>query len=357
VKALVRNGGSTSTEDAVDLGLEWLALHQDPLGHWDSNGFSAQCKLNLCDGVGGPLYDPGVTGLALLAFLGAGETHRHGEHQKTVKVALRRLKDLQDPEGCIGPRTDVRYIYNHAIGALALVEAYAATGSPLFKTSAQSAVDFIRRAQNPYLAWRYGVRTGDNDTSVTAWMISTLFQARRAGLRVDPAGFDGTTAWIDKVTEPEFGRVGYTSRGTPAARPERLLMRFPTDRTESLTAIGVLARVLAGEDPRRSEMIAKGADLMVRQPPRWDEALGSVDMYYWLWGSQAMFQVGGDPWKQWNVALKEAVLDHQRKDGDEKGSWDPVGPWGTEGGRIYSTAACVLAMETYYRHPRLSGDR
>ncbi|MHC4860718.1 MAG: prenyltransferase/squalene oxidase repeat-containing protein [Planctomycetota bacterium] len=350
---LARNGGSSSTEGAVDLGLAWLALHQSQGGHWDCDGFSAQCRLNRCSGPGNGRYDPGVTGLALLAFLGARETHRSGSHQRTVREGLRYLSRIQSPEGRIGPLTVTKFVYGHAIGTLALVEAYRLTSSPLFKSSAQRAIDYIHRAQNPYLAWRYGVRPGDNDTSVTGWMLAALDAAKRAGLRVDPAGFDGARAWIDKATEPEFGRVGYTARDTGTERPESLALRFPPERSEALTAIGVFSRVRLGEDARKSELIQKGAEILTRRLPSWDEALGTVDMYYWFWGSHATFQVGGDAWKRWNAALKEVLVDRQRKDGDEKGSWDPVGAWGAEGGRVYSTALCVLALEVYYRHPRL----
>ena len=31
------------------------------------------------------------------------------------------------------------------------------------------------------------------------------------------------------------------------------------------------------------------------------------------------------------------------------GSWDPSGPWGRYGGRLYSTAISTLTLEVYYR--------
>ena len=51
--------------------------------------------------------------------------------------------------------------------------------------------------------------------------------------------------------------------------------------------------------------------------------------------------------------MKTAIVDHQRKDGCARGSWDPVGPWGREGGRVYSTALCTMCLEVYYRYPRV----
>ena len=349
-------GGTTQTQNAVDLGLEWLKNHQDPEGYWDCDGFMAQCKLSpSCGDPGSALYDPGVSGLALLAFLGAGETHKHGNYKKTVREGLKYLKQIQDPEGCFGPRTTQHFTYNHSIAALAMAEAYALTASPLFKQSAQVAIDFVLKAQNPYLAWRYGVRPQDNDTSVSGWMIMALKSAQAAGLRVDSAGFDGLNAWLEKVTEPEYGRVGYTSRGTGPARPQDLMDKFPADKSESLTAVGILSRIFIGEDPRKSEIIQKGSDLCLKALPVWDPESGAVDMYYWYYATLALFQVGGDTWKTWNVAIKDAIIDHQLKDGDVKGSWDPIGPWGRDGGRVYSTALMVMCMEVYYRYGRVFG--
>ena len=59
------------------------------------------------------------------------------------------------------------------------------TGSAIYKGSAQKALDFIALARNPYFAWRYGVKPGDNDTSVTGWMMMALpeRQAHQRGRR------------------------------------------------------------------------------------------------------------------------------------------------------------------------------
>ncbi|MHC4473421.1 MAG: hypothetical protein ACYS99_20950, partial [Planctomycetota bacterium] len=88
--------------EAAKLALAWLAEHQDRAGHWDCDAFSKSCDHTPCSGAGNPQYDPGVTGLSLLAFLGAGETHRSGEYKSVVKNALQYLKQIQDPEGCFG---------------------------------------------------------------------------------------------------------------------------------------------------------------------------------------------------------------------------------------------------------------
>jgi hypothetical protein len=332
-------------------GLEWLRDHQHPDGFWDCDGFMRQDKVPpICDGAGQAIYDPGVTGLALLAFLGVDQTHRHGDFKDTVRKGLQYLGSIQTADGCFGPKTDGHFVYNHAVCTLAMVEAYGATGAPHLKKSAQKAVDFIHKAQNPYLAWRYGIRPQDNDTSVTGWMVSALFAAKRAKLRTFDPSFEGARNWIEKVTNAKTGRVGYTAIDTGPARPEGQVDRWPPEKSESLTAIGILVRMYTGEDPRKSEIIAKGVDRCLKRLPVWDLASGTVDPYYWYYGSLALRKVGGRSWRKWDKALVAAVVDHQRRDPVSfKGSWDPDGPWGASGGRVYSTALCTLILLTPVR--------
>ncbi len=345
--------GAARHSTFVRQGLEWLKRHQHKDGYWDSDAFGAACSDERCGGPGQSIYDPGVTGLALLAYLGAGESHEAGQYRLTVKAGLDFLKTIQDADGCFGARTG-HFTYNHACAALAMVEAYALTGSPLYKRSAQLGVAFIERCQNPHLAWRYDVRPKDNDTSVTGWMVSVLFAAKNAGLVVSDKPFAGARNWMNNVTD-ESGKVGYTQRGNGPARPAEVMDKFPADRSESLTAAGVLIRTMLGES--HSDEVEKGVDLCLKVLPRWDPKSGSIDMYYWYYGSMAMHQAAGKSWKTWKSALETALHESQRGEGCAKGSWDPVGPWGNDGGRVYSTALCLLALETETRHGRIAGRK
>jgi hypothetical protein len=350
--------GGENTETVTEAGLEWLKNHQSAGGYWDCDGFEAMCKKNKCGGTGGPLFDPGCTGLSTLAFLGYGETHKTPRYGHVVRNALKYLKGIQDAEGCFGPRTSNHFVYNHSIAALCMAEAYGLTQSPLFKSSAQNGINFVLQCQNPYLAWRYGVRPQDNDTSVTGWMVMSLKSAVGAGLDVDPAAFEGAKAWLDKVTEPEYGRAGYTARGNGPARPQELMDKFPADKSESLTAVAILTRIFCGAT-KEDDYVKKGADLMLKCPPVWDEAAGTIDYYYWYYGTLAMFQVGGDHWKKWNESMKKSIIDNQRgdKNDDRWGSWDPLDPWAQDGGRVYSTAVNVMCLEVYYRYARVFGTK
>ncbi|MBI4613949.1 MAG: protein kinase [Planctomycetes bacterium] len=351
---LVASGGGRGTQSAVDMGLRWLAAHQDKSrGMWDSDDFQAQCKKNTCSGRGTEWCDPGQTGLALLAFLGAGHTHQQGKYQETVKLALQYLKDIQDQEGCFGPRNN-NYMYNHAIACLAVAEAYGMTKSPLLKESAQRGIDFIVSAQNPGFGWRYKTKPGDNDTSVTGWVVMALKSAKVSELSVPSDTFYGAQNWLDSVTDDQYYRTGYIQRGDKGARYRYLNEKFM--RTESCTAISIISRVFMSSE--RSEPRSEQGDLLSQSLPTWDTNGGpggtsKIDFDYWYWGTLAMFQLGGDYWKTWNESMKTAIVSHQRKDGDERGSWDPIDAWGSEGGRVYATSVNVLSLEIYYRYARV----
>ena len=60
------------------------------------------------------------------------------------------------------------------------------------------------------------------------------------------------------MTDPDYGRVGYISRGPGPARPQELVDRFPDEKSESMTAVGVLARIFLGEDPKKSDADQEG---------------------------------------------------------------------------------------------------
>jgi hypothetical protein len=349
-------GTTRATENAVELGLKWLADHQDEDGRWDCDGFPARDPADdQCDGRGAAPYDVGVTGLALLAFLGAGYTDREpseNPYAGNVRRGLRYLIAGQGDDGVFGTRDTQRFIYNHVIATLAMCEAYWMTRNPRYRLSAQNGLDFLAAARNPNLAWRYVPRGGDNDTSVTAWCVLAFKAGKFAGLEVDPDAFRGARDWIESMTGAE-GRVGYRTRGGFPDRSAGAEARWPAARSQSMTAAGILVRIFLGEDPH-GDAIRKGAKLCVETPPEWNPDSGSIDMYYWYWGTLAMFQVGGRPWDVWNKAMDKAIVRHQhmRGSGSRAGSWDPLDPWGADGGRIYSTALMTMCLEVYYRYDR-----
>jgi len=368
---VARGGGSKATESAVMAGLRWLARHQSQDGGWHAEAFSQCCAPGTpCSGNGYAQFDPGLSGLSLLAFLGAGYTHLSREtyedkytHQKmsfgtVVKKGIKFLQGVQDEEGCFGTRTG-EFMYNHSIAALAMAEAYGLTNAAQYRPIAQKGIDFLASAQNPYRGWRYSVKPGDNDTSVTGWCVMALKSADISGLTTSKTGYDGAKAWIESVTDDE-GEIGYNGKGKVD-----VVVRGKNEAWgphPSMTAVGLLCKIFI--DKKEDAKLNKHADRIVKDLPRWEEPaqMKPIDFYYWYYGTLAIFQLDGPSgpyWKKWNENMKDALVKHQKigKDGCEDGSWDPaMCRWGFAGGRVYATAINVLTLEVYYRYASAFGS-
>jgi hypothetical protein len=346
--------------EAVTAAFEWLRRHQDEDGHWDCDGFMKHDVDGApCTGPGNGANDVGVTGLALLAFLGAGNTMREGPYRKNVRRGVRWLLEQQNENnGLLGTNASQSYVYSHAIAATALCEAYGLSDMlPSLKKPAQQAVNFIAYARNPYGVWRYEPRVTDGDTSITGWMVQALLSAKEFQLDVDDAALKSALVFFDGVSDPTTGAAGYTKPGEGSSRAVGKGDKFPNNRTEALTAVVLLCRYLMHQDPKETRIMAPAAETIMRKPPVWNENDGSIDMYYWYYGSYAMYQVGGRQWITWSTKLTDAALKTQQKDGNAKGSWDPVDAWGEDGGRVYSTAIMALCLEAYYRYAQVSFAR
>jgi hypothetical protein len=350
--------GGQQTAEAVRDGLIWLKNHQDQDGHWDTANFMKHDKEGPpCDGAGNPVNDIGITGLALLAFLGEGNTMRQGHYRDVVRRSVKWLVDQQDTDGLIGMKTSHEFMYSHSIAALALCEAYGLSDYKPLKAPAQKAINYLQNARNPYKVWRYYPQDGDNDTSLTGWMVLALASAKEFKLTVDENALKYSQLWFDEVTDPVTGQAGYTKRGEGSSRREGMQDKFPSTKTEALTGVVLLCRFFLGEDPKTQPLMNLAADTILKKPPVWDPNAGTIDMYYWYYASFAMFQMGGARWDAWNKKMTDATVKSQRKDGNFKGSWDPIDPWGQDGGRVYATAIMVLCLEVYYRYSKILGGR
>ena len=344
------------TATAVQRGLAWLAAHQEEAGCWDADGFMKHdVEGEPTDGPGHATNDVGVTGLALLAFLGDGHTLRSGKYREHVKRAAKWLRDQQDADtGLIGSNASSSFIYNHAIATLAVVEAYGLSDYKILKKTAQQAINYLERHRNPYAVWRYQPRDNDNDTSVTAWCVAAYKAGQHFDLEVNDQALRIAAAWFDQMTDPVTGRTGYTERGGRSSRgPGDRARRHPTDKTEAMTAATLFCRYLLGQSPEKERIMRLQADLIASKPPKWDPKSGTIDPFYWYYGALAAYQTGGRVWNVWQRGLTRAVARNQRVEGNFLGSWDPEGPWGEEGGRVYTTALLTLALETSYRYSRL----
>ncbi|MDZ7815957.1 MAG: prenyltransferase/squalene oxidase repeat-containing protein [Planctomycetota bacterium] len=333
-------GGTDATplsENAVNKGLKWLADHQEPDGHWDTKKWGGH----------GP-YDPGICGLALLAFAGAGQTEKTGKYRRTVQKAIKWLAENQDTDGNFAPG---QTMYSHAIPTLALLESAAMAPIARTRSIAKRGLDYMLNAQNQYKAWRYWPNDGDNDMSVTTWCVMAMKAANVAGFDVSNDAWGGVKAFLEEVTEPNYGQVGYT------ARPVRGANEQPFQKY-SMTACGLLCRLYLGES-RDTRLMRLGKQILMENLPEWDQpGINAPFFYYWYYGSLVMFQFEGKEWKRWNEKMHDLLIQHQiSEQGELEGSWDPPSEhhFGKMGGRVYSTAMGVLTLEVYYRYEIISG--
>ncbi|HTY99951.1 MAG TPA: prenyltransferase/squalene oxidase repeat-containing protein, partial [Rhodocyclaceae bacterium] len=345
-KAVGRFGGSQATESSVEAALRWLARHQEKDGSWDARKYEATAG-----GSDNTRIRVGCTGLALLAFLGAGYTEKSGPFADNVARAEHWLMKQQKPNGMIAEVQsgggEIAAGYNHAVAGLALAEAYGMGKNAEIGQVAQKAVDYsVKTHQVAYGGWRYDAKQ-EGDTSVTGWFVMQLKSAKIAGLQVDGAGFQGAMKFLDGVTDKE-GRACYGPDGH-------------TTKSSSMTAVGMVCRQFMGA-ANTDPLLVKQAEMLAAKPPKWVPQNGIHDPqepYYWYYGTLAMFQMGGRYWEAWNATLKPTLVNNQCKangqalDGsaaDKDGSWDADSGWGPTGGRVYHTAINALSLEVYYRY-------
>jgi hypothetical protein len=334
---LDEEGGSLKTEAAVVRGLRWFAGHQEKDGHWSLDNFSHAGDCNgQCDGRGGD-SDVAATALALLPFLGAGQSHKLGIYQDNVDRGLRWLVKQQKPDGDLRGSGGLGRMYAHGLATIVLCEAVAMTNDDSLRGPAISAAEFIVRAQHPEGGWRYEPGQ-EGDLSVIGWQLMALQSAKMAYIDVPQHAFNRAAHFLNSV---RAGRRGGLFGYQPGSAP-----------TPAMTAEGLLCREYLGW-PKDHAGLQEGVDWLLKEHlPNKDHP----NIYCWYYATQVMHNVGGEPWKKWNAAVRDALLAMQEKSGHPAGSWAPRG--GAiggdydvhQGGRIYMTSLSLCTLEIYYRY-------
>jgi len=320
---LAAYGGTATTEAAVKMGLEWLKKNQGKDGLWSLTGPYSTGS--------GVENRAAASAMALLAFQGAGHTHKTGEHREVVARGWAAMLRMQDADGNFFKEGSFHHrLYTQAQATIALCELYGMTRDVKYKAPAQKALDYCFRIQSPSGGWRYSPN-GESDTSVTGWFVMALQSGLMAGLKVPSEKLTKISQYLDQATTDGGSQYGY--------RPgygEKI----------SMTAEGLLCRQYLGwkhDDPR----LVRGANIVGENPMNWNEQ----DVYYWYYATQTLHHMGGEWWNKWNRVMRQTVPEHQTKIGREKGSWSPSDDaWGHQGGRLFTTCLSIYMLEVYYRH-------
>ncbi len=347
-EGLRAQGGTEKSESAVSTGLAWLSRQQQSDGHWELHqGYpdAGQIRTNT-----------GATALTLLAFQGAGYTHRDGSYKQKLEKGISWLLGVQKKEGSLkgdfydfDREGDAASFYAHAQATIALCEAFAMTRDERLPKPINLALAFIREAQHPVTGgWKYR-RHSEGDLSVFGWQIMALETARMAGIDVPQEVLEKAAGFLDLVQEQNGSRYRYEPEPTKSATP-------------AMTAEGLMCRQYLGW-PRDHSALRAGVKYLLEPDnlPSWSS--GRRNIYHWYYAAQVLHNLQGPEWEEWNAVMREELVKNQAKGGGKTGgSWNPFQPAGAidensdKGGRLYVTCLALLTLEVYYRHLPLYHD-
>ena len=226
-------GGTEASEQAVQSGLAWLARTQSADGGWDADqhgsGVETRALGHNRDHAGAQA-DTGVTGLALLAFMAAGNTHYDGEHRETVQKGLEYLIRNQAANGDLSGNAKLfARTYCHSMSLLALSESLAVTGDERIKSAVERGADYSLRMQNPTGGgWRYQANDV-GDMSQFGWQVLALHSASLGGVETPMPNIQLMKKFLASCTSGDANGLGSYRTGVPpnpTMTAEALLCRY-----------------------------------------------------------------------------------------------------------------------------------
>lgn len=300
--------------EMYDRGLQYLVKTQTDDGGWS-----------------GGEQGPGVTGMALMAFLASGEDPNFGLYSKQVRKAVKNIIRGQTAStGYLG-----NSMYHHGFGMLALAEAYGTVDDRNLWTAAEkgsgrsigAALELAVRAaltsqkKNSYGGWRYTPDSNDADTSVSGAVLVGLLAARNAGIEVPDEAVDRAISYYQSMTS-NSGQVAYSGG----------LGGF--DESLARISIGSLVYSIA----RRKDLpqYKTTIEYLKQKPEMQPNGYREYACYY---ESQALFQGDLPTWEKWNKLLVRQLKQQQQPDGSFKGDFGPH----------VATSFSLLALALNYR--------
>ncbi len=337
-----RYGATTESEAAVEKALAWLAAHQRPNGSWSFNLEHAPCSGRCSHSkIASDMATPstGATGLALLAFLGAGYTHTEGKYQKVVNDGLYYLRGAA-VEATSGIDWQQGSMYGHGIAMMAVAESLAMSrtkenekGDADLRDLVEDATWFTTYAQHKNGSWGYSPGKF-GDTTQTGWQVLSLIAARRSKVPISYHILPKARDYILSTRLDESYSFAYQ-------KGER---QDPTN-----TAIGLTLMLYLGKTPYDLQMSRALDDLSNRGPKL-------TNVYHDYYGTLALHHSRHSNWTQWNKKVRDHLVRTQASSGHEAGSWHFKDEFGDVGGRLYTTAMSAMILEIYYRYLPLYGD-
>ena len=328
-------GATRESEQAVEAALAWLAAHQRGNGSWSFNlelgPCNGACRHSKKKGTDSPTPVTGATGLALLAFLGAGHTHQHeGPYQETVRRGIYFLRDVAGEAGA-GLDWQQGSMYGHGIALMAMSEALAMTsgeqvGDADLRRLVSRGASFSCNAQHENGSWGY-VPGSPGDMTVSAWQVLSLVAAKKNHIDIHTNALSSAKEFVLSTSKDREFWFGY--KGPPGE--------------ETTTAIGLALMLYLGQSTEYTPFYHALTDLADRGPKL-------QNVYHDYYATLALHHSRHHAWDEWNHELRDHLIRTQANKGHEAGSWHFADPWGDIGGRLYTTAMCAMTLEVYYRY-------
>lgn len=292
--------------DAVIRGLRWLQQSQNKDGSW---------------GTGTDDLDA-TTGIAVLAFLGHGETPASSEFGKTVEQGMKYLLTsmMATNRPVLSGQPPAL-----AISTWAVCESYSSTRIFALLPAVEKGLAVIQKGQKQSGLWdgNFSPDKGGDDVDVSVWQVLALKSGLMMGSHEELRESLGKALGAMKTTletKPKLGSV--------------------------LGAVFCLQLCGEGQSP-----VCQGAlsDLATLTPD-WKAPSCSDPIFRWYLATQAFFYKGGEQWKRWNLLFAPQLIEHQIisqvVQDKSVGYWDSPGS-GERYGRVYTTALSIMNLEVY----------
>ncbi len=323
------------SERALERGLAWLANNQTTEGNWGSN-------------------DLGLVSTGALAFLSAGYTPYHYKYGMVVDRALNYVLKNARPSGLLNIANQRRDMYNHGLSTFVLGQAYGMTGDQRLSPLLDKALKLIASTQCEDGGWDYIAHRQKNghDLSLAVMQAKALRGAMDSGLEV-PA--EVVEFAIKSVREHYRSKSGKTGLKDPSIRNEPGQFTYDGHRpTLAMAAAGVVCLQEFGEYddwriPRNIDVI-RAAVQKLGKPSSGHVPFDAYTLYYL---GQAVYQVGGEAWRECYPRIRDALVASQVSDPrnpKRDGQWRDSGRVGGKPGELYGTAVgCfILAIPNRY---------
>lgn len=351
LERLTQNGGTQACEDAVMKSLRWLKNNQKPDGSW------------------GDRNKPAMTGLALLAYFGHCETPVSEEFGDSCMKGIVYLVNVgMKNDGKMASNfTENSWPYEHAIATYALGEA--ATFCKELKVEVPSLMEVTEKAgqyiidnQHENGGWSYLYTTkppkDHADLSVAGWQIQALKACSHTGIKYNRMA-TCISKGLDYVNKCQHDSGGFGYQFRLDDKKGTISVNDPEKKYFTLTGVGMLCNQMWGKGNRAE--VSKGSKYILEHT-KFDYNTEFCDLYGHYYESQAMMQVGGKAWTEYNDLVRDQLLNNQEEDG----SWKAPGGGkkqgdlravaaSFQGDRLYRTCLATLMLEVYYRFLNTGG--